>query len=80
MNLTGLYDILTQMSEELEATKQRQQEMREELNTAKSRQLETEKELNATKQELNETREVLKIGNVLQPNTYIHLMPLEIWY
>ena len=48
MNLTGLYDILTQMSEELEATKQRQQEMREELNTAKSRQLETEKELNAT--------------------------------
>ena len=64
MNLTGLYDMLTRLSEELEATTQRQQEMEEELNAAKSCKLETEKELNATKQELNSTREALKIGNV----------------
>ena len=51
MNMTGLYDMLIQMSEELRTTKQ-------ELKTMKTRQLETEKEL-------NDTREILSIGNVI---------------
>ena len=49
-NMTGLYDMLIQMSEELRITKQ-------ELEAMRTRQLETEKELNATK-------EILNIGNV----------------
>ena len=59
MNLTVLYDMLIQMSQELKATKQELQtvkhETERELRTAKERQLITEKELNAT-------RELLEIG------------------
>ena len=41
MNLTGLYDILLELSEDLRTTKQQ-------LEAVKLRQLETEEELDAT--------------------------------
>ena len=61
--MTGLYDMLIQMSEELRNTKQELQELKleneRELEATKQRQLVTEKELIAT-------REILNIGNMLK--------------
>ena len=58
--MTGLYDMLTQVFEELRTTK-------EELETLKTRQLEAEKDLNST-------REILSIGNVLIREIVVELM------
>ena len=58
MNLTDLYNMLIQMSEELRETKQ-------ELGETKQRQLATEEQLNATEKELKATRKILEVGKVM---------------
>ena len=64
MNLTGLSDMLVQLSGDLLGMEQKQ--------------LTTEEELNAVKSELNATRDVLQTGNVAK-SFDLHVWYQTIW-
>ena len=65
MNLTSLYDFLTEMSQQLKTVTKSLEETKDKLNTTEKNLSEVTKELEQTKKQLNATEEKLNTGEVI---------------